>query len=202
MVDRVIVPEQPDVLRENDAVVTALRTSIYQGTDGLGTAIKAIKRVLKEGCWRDRIDRRTGNRVTFERFAEFMSTPPLEGLGTDARTLRNLLRDDPEALDLLDQATQNSASIHLTAVDNIHGSERPAGTSRDAALRRLRKDRPDLHARVLTGELTPHGAMVQAGFRRPVISVRTDDPERLAASLRRHLDPTALARLAELLSEP
>lgn len=29
-------------------------------------------------------------------------------------------------------------------------------------LRRLRKDRPDLHQRVLTGELSPHGAMLQA----------------------------------------
>ena len=33
-------------------------------------------------------------------------------------------------------------------------------------LRRLRKDRPDIHARVLAGELSPHGGMVAAGFRK------------------------------------
>jgi hypothetical protein len=56
-------------------------------------------------------------------------------------------------------------------VDNINSSspeetERPSGTSREAALRRLRKDRPDLHERVIARELTPHAAMVEAGFRK------------------------------------
>lgn len=44
---------------------------------------------------------------------------------------------------------------------------RPDGNSAEAALRRLRKDRTDLHARVLAGELTAHAAMVAAGFRKP-----------------------------------
>lgn len=35
---------------------------------------------------------------------------------------------------------------HAEGVDNIHTHERPSGTSKDAALRRLRKDRPDLDA--------------------------------------------------------
>ncbi len=42
----------------------------------------------------------------------------------------------------------------------------PSGHSCERALRRLRKDRPDLHARVLSDELSPHAAMVEAGFRR------------------------------------
>jgi hypothetical protein len=41
--------------------------------------------------------------------------------------------------------------------DDIH-SDRPSGTSVEAALRRLRKDRPDLHTRVLAGELTANAA--------------------------------------------
>jgi hypothetical protein len=43
---------------------------------------------------------------------------------------------------------------------------RPDGTSAAAAHRRLRKDRPDLHARVLAGELSPNTAMIEAGFRK------------------------------------
>jgi hypothetical protein len=42
----------------------------------------------------------------------------------------------------------------------------PTGTSSEAAHRRLRKDRPDLHERVLTGELTANAAMIEAGFRK------------------------------------
>jgi hypothetical protein len=42
----------------------------------------------------------------------------------------------------------------------------PTGTSAAAFLRRLRKDRPDIHARVLAGELSPHAGMIEAGFRK------------------------------------
>ena len=35
----------------------------------------------------------------------------------------------------------------------------PVGTTAAAALRRLRKDRPDIHARVLAGELSAHAGM-------------------------------------------
>jgi hypothetical protein len=48
---------------------------------------------------------------------------------------------------------------------------RPTGTSRATALRRLRKDRPDIHARVLKGELSAHAAMIEAGFRKKPGSV-------------------------------
>jgi hypothetical protein len=34
------------------------------------------------------------------------------------------------------------------------------------ALARLRKDRPDIHARVLAGKISPHAGMIEAGFRK------------------------------------
>jgi hypothetical protein len=49
---------------------------------------------------------------------------------------------------------------------DLHISERPSGNSRAAFLRRLRKDRPDIHARVLAGEITAHAGMIEAGFRK------------------------------------
>jgi hypothetical protein len=49
---------------------------------------------------------------------------------------------------------------------SVHASGRPSGNSRAAFLRRLRKDRPDIHARVLAGELSPHASMIEAGFRK------------------------------------
>jgi hypothetical protein len=44
---------------------------------------------------------------------------------------------------------------------------RPVGTSRAAILRRLRRDHPELHRLVLSGEVTPFRAACAAGFRRP-----------------------------------
>ena len=52
---------------------------------------------------------------------------------------------------------------------DVHAFDRPSGNSRAAFLRRLRKDRPDIHARILAGEITPHGGMVEAGFRKKPI---------------------------------
>lgn len=57
-------------------------------------------------------------------------------------------------------------------VDNINEVERPTGTSQAAALRRLRKDKPKLHAKVIAGELSANAAMIQAGFRVKTITVR------------------------------
>ena len=51
--------------------------------------------------------------------------------------------DDPEALDMLDRALQNPPDIH-TGVDNVN-AKRPQGNTQDQALRRLRKDAPELH---------------------------------------------------------
>ena len=48
----------------------------------------------------------------------------------------------------------------------MHGhAPQPKGTSRTYALRRLRATRPDIHTRVLAGELSPHKGMLEAGFR-------------------------------------
>ena len=55
--------------------------------------------------------------------------------------------------------------------------ERPSGNSRAAFLRRLRKDRPDIHARVLAGELSPHAGMIEAGFRKKVQPPRNERRE-------------------------
>ncbi len=82
-------------------------------------------------------------------------------------------------------------------VDNIHSdssNSRPSGTSQTAALRRLRKDRPDLHAQVLAGDLTPHAAMVVAGFRKRTATVPA---ERLA-----HLEALAALRRAPVQAQP
>ena len=60
----------------------------------------------------------------------------------------------------------------------------PDGNSVEYALFRLRKDRPDLYAKVLAGVLTPHRAMLAAGFRLKTFSVSLD-PERAAKILAR-----------------
>jgi hypothetical protein len=55
---------------------------------------------------------------------------------------------------------------------DVHISGRPAGNSASAFIRRLRKDRPDIHARVMAGELSPHAGAIAAGFRKVKVDPR------------------------------
>jgi hypothetical protein len=112
--------------------------------------------------------------VSYIRFADFVAARPPEGLGADVSLLVRICAEDPEALDLLDRAVQNGigSNQHTEGVDNVNA--RPDGNERQYALRKLRKDRPDLHALVLAEKLSPHAAMVEAGFRRRTITLPLD----------------------------
>jgi hypothetical protein len=76
------------------------------------------------------------------------------------------------------QRTPDLPTGRYTSTRNVH--IRPSGNSRAAFLRRLRKDRPDIHARVLAGELSPHASMIEAGFRKQPVRNKADalPPER------------------------
>jgi hypothetical protein len=75
-------------------------------------------------------------------------------------------RDDARDRANLRPAGRPKAETVYNTEDDVHSSERPSGNSRAAFLRRLRKDRPDIHARVLAGELSPHAGMIEAAFRK------------------------------------
>jgi DNA (cytosine-5)-methyltransferase 1 len=73
-------------------------------------------------------------------------------------------RERYQGLDAFDRASQRPA--HRPAKSkNVHSSGRPSGNSAAAFLRRLRAARPDLHARVLAGEISAYAGMIEAGWR-------------------------------------
>ena len=94
----------------------------------------------------------------------------------------------------------NQYTVKTGTVDNVNTSTRPGGNSPSYALRRLRKNRPDLHARVLANELSPNGAMVEAGFRERTVQIPLD-VTRAARALRRHFTGDALTQLRNALGE-
>jgi hypothetical protein len=111
--------------------------------------------------------------------------------------------DRINAVDAADAAVQqgNRQGARTDLFDNIQEVKAPTGTSQSAALRRLRNNKPELHARVLAGELSPHAAMVQAGYRPRTITIRADDAESIVRTLRRQLDPDVARRVAKLFAE-
>jgi hypothetical protein len=185
----------PNELVVRDQITEALHDSLHRGMHGLSALPGLLKRALEERAWEERIVRSTGERFPgFPSFEAYVQGAPPEGLGGEVKVLRELLKSDVKALDLLDKALQHRHGGPRGKNDNINLAQ-PNGTNAEQALRRLRKDRPDLYARVLAGELSPHGAAVEAGFRPRTATVRLDDMDSLARTLRRRLTPKQLVEV-------
>lgn len=184
-------------LRANWELVRLAESALRHGTEGLDSLPDMIRVLLEKEAWRE-FELPSGETVSYARFADFIAAGPPRGLGTTPDLLRNIAGNDNGFRNLLDAALQNpiGANQHSHNVTTL-----PTGNSKEKALRRLRKDRPDLLERVEVGELSPHGAMVEAGFRPRTVSVPVVSPETIARSLKRHLNEDALWRLIELLKD-
>lgn len=187
----------------NDFAIEDLRSSLREGESGLKYLPMTLKRVLREESWRERIVQDTGEIVGFDSFAEFVTADPLAGLGSDIEQIKKLLEHDTEALLAYTDATIGK---HGGPRRGESAQTKSSNTTLDRgkayALRKLRKAKKfDLLSRVDAGELSPHAAMVQAGFRPKTATVRLDDPERLAQALARKLDPDDLRALVKFLAE-
>ena len=191
-----------NALKRNASMVEALASALRQGEHAIGTVPALVKRVLAEESWREFITQR-GEHIQHDRFVEFVAAPPLAGLGATVDLLRRVISDDTEATDLLDRTLQADArpGERTDLVNNMNDVVRaPKGTSKEYALRRLRKDAPDLHAEVLAGKLSAHAAMVRAGFTAPRFTVQVSSADSIAKTLRRQLPPELLAAVAAKLA--
>lgn len=190
-------------LRARGGLVDALSSALDSGGHGLSNVPALLKRLLAEEGWRE-FETVRGEVVRHERFVDFVAAPPLKGLGAEISLIKRIVADDREAVDLLDRVLQGEHGGDRSKLDNIQlasPSSAPTGTSQARALRRLRKDAPELHAEVIAGRLSAHAAMVKAGFRTRTISVPVERPDRVAAALRRHMTQEQLEELVRHLTD-
>lgn len=168
---------------DHNHAIALLQVSLQNGGGKGSQALKAFQGVLERELWRERVDPETGHVSHFSTFIEFVQAPPPVGLGTDFQTLWHFCSDHPALLDLLDKSVKRPPGNHSkskNATDKLEetqsaiGVRHPSGNSRQAGLRRLRKEAPELHAKVLSGELSVHSAMVEAGFRLKQITVSAE----------------------------
>lgn len=126
--------------------------------------------------WRDRIVIATGTHRCYNphEWLKFVRDEVPDGLGLPStEPLKELAGDDAGLLGLLRQLETRERGGDRRSLDfkddNIifeTATKPEQGTSAAYAITRLAKARPDLHQRVIAGELSPHAAAVQAGFRR------------------------------------
>jgi hypothetical protein len=83
---------------EEAAVVIDVFYQAYKsGEGGLKYVPGLLLRIINEGLWKKR-KIRTGEIVEFDKFEDFVTGMPPEGLGENPETLKNLCRDDEEAM--------------------------------------------------------------------------------------------------------
>jgi hypothetical protein len=73
--------------------------------------------------------------------------------------------------------------------------------SRERDVARLNRDRKDLAARVIAGELSPNAGMIEAGFRHSLLSrIPADDVTRAVAKLIKHYGLAAVIKAVQAAS--
>ena len=151
-----------------DEVVDSLRYSLHHSATGLSNVPGLLKRILEENLWRERVVAKTGEVVSFNTFIDFVTTPPLEGLGTTPELVESIIKSDAEALKLYRGATRNKRGRKGKEqfCNNITELPSITGTSKAYACEKLSNERPDLFEQVKSGEKSAHAAMVEAGFRK------------------------------------
>ncbi len=171
----------------NGQLVTGLMEAVLDGERNLNDIPMLVKTIIREGMWREFYVERTKQLVKHARFADFVAAQPMEGLGADIKLLKRTCSGDEDALKLLnsiDEAEKGNQGQRTDLVSNVHKVTRPAGNTRQRALRMLREGRPDLHVQVLAKKLSPNAAMIEAGFRVKSMTVPAD-PVRAAQYLKR-----------------
>ena len=186
-----------DKIKASGELVTALFQAIEHGQNRIASVPGLLKQVIKEDAWRQYALPHSTAVHSYQSFREFVedwlhiSIDDLKAICTS--------RADYEALDLIDKATTGSHGGDRSKINNVNlAPEASKGNSNTYALRKLRKDRPDLHGEVLAGKLSPNAAMIQAGFRQKQITVVLD-PIRVASAINRHFDEQQKGQIIELL---
>lgn len=152
--------------------------------DGLATTDAQVRQYLKTPRLIDMYNKATvSERGDFAKTAERTEDGRIQPYPTNVRVLES--DPDPEPVVIPIRVRDRS-------------NEPKQGNTTGYALRRLARDRPDLHARVIVGEITPHGAMVEAGFARKLITIPAD-PEKAARLLAKHFQTDRLDLLISKL---
>lgn len=202
-------------LNRNGKMVNILYSATKRGEAGLSSVPGLLDQIIDGDMWQSFVIEDTGEIVEHPTFKSFVETPPQEGLGTTVKTLINICHEHIELIDKIDglckadsvQGKRNDLNI----VDNIHEVRKPDGTSKEAGLRRLRreidkaKNNPDkqanirsLQQQVFNHEISIHKALVTIGARRETMTIPVD-PKGAAKALKRKFSPEQLAQLKGLL---
>lgn len=169
--------------------------------------------IVEDRTWerlRDNDDR------PFRSFTAFVEAPEPGGLGTTAKELQKLLQlrhPHEDGFEWSKRAPWLRETVRTLLAEDVpeaapNGAIGNGRSSRDtgatqesdtaaATVARLKRDDPDLAARVVAGEITPNAAARAKGWRKPRVLLA--NPETVAQRIRESFTPEQIAQLLALL---
>ncbi len=132
-----------------------------------------ISKIIREKVWERRIHNQ--HVIELPSLRALITEPYPRGWGEQPDKIQAVIQDDVEALALFREAmveerggsgSNQYATKEVGNNDNIIISSSVQGTSKSYTVSRLKRDRPDLFERVVSGELSANRAAIEAGYRR------------------------------------
>ena len=158
-------------LLQNDTIARALSQDIADGDAALGSVPGLLRRVINENMWQERVLPENSQLVTFQHFTDFVTAPPLEGLGTTREVIEALCKQDDAILQQMRQlfeediptANRNGTNRYTSSPDTsgLETDNKGYGNSREYRLARLKRDAPDLAELVINDEISAAEGMRQ-----------------------------------------
>lgn len=187
--------------KANAVLVDALGSSLRYGGNALEAVPDLLKKLLAEEAWREFVTQR-GELVQHERFADFVTTPPLKGLGASMELIDRIVgTSDPDLLRMLREAKKGKPGRPRKGEEKGSDSDPISKDGADAAADRLAREAPEEYEAVRRGEMTIHAAAVAAGIRKRRISIRLDDPASAIRSIRNNASPEFWQEFRRLVNE-
>lgn len=151
----------------------------------------------------------------FRSFTAFVEAKQPGGLGTTKKELRKLLElrhPHEDGGEWAERAPKLRADVATLLGVDVQSAEHPGRPTNERATfisgqgrsdtaekvtARLKRDDPELAARVVSGEITPNAAARAKGWRKPRVVITS--PASVAAALRKHFTADQLAELIRRL---
>ena len=156
---------------ENDDDIQLLQQLVMHGGEQAFSLVPlAIKKVIAEKQWQYHADK---HGKSFTSFEAFVTHRLWQGLESTIEDLRAFCRKAPD-VDRLILETIEPGREHRGATKEERSTDRgdnvtsTRGNSALYTLKRLKRQRPDLFAKVVAGEMSANAAAIAAGFRKKV----------------------------------
>lgn len=160
--------------------------AFYDAKGGLKQFPGLLKKIIATKAWERRITR--GKVFELANLRELITESPLRGgWGEDVRTVEHVIKDDPECLAMFREAmVQHGGDRRSEAIkgNNVSLERQPRGNSRAFSIDRVKREcEPEVVAKVMAGEISPHAALVKAGIRENRQVYIPKDPAKAAEKL-------------------